>query len=177
MVCAEGNQQDRFDEIIKFHADSNNLDWVFIKRQMLAESEGNPYAISHLGAMGLMQFMPGTWSEWGKGDPYDPRANIEAGVKYMAFLMSKFGEIPDEIERYKFAFASYNAVRHNINHCLEYARQATGAPGSYDDWVAAGRSPGPWQKWEVASEFLPMVTGRFASITRNYVAKIVGDDS
>jgi membrane-bound lytic murein transglycosylase MltF len=44
--------------------------------------------------------------------------------------------------RYKFALAAYNAGRANINRCLEYARQATGAPGSFQEWVDAGKAAG-----------------------------------
>jgi len=51
---------------------------------MLAESGGDPHAVSPKGAMGLMQLMPGTWSEFrgqlGLGtDPFDPHDNIFAG--------------------------------------------------------------------------------------------------
>ena len=176
MFSGGNKDQDRYDELIKHHADANGLDWIFVKRQILVESEGRPSAVSPEGAMGLMQFMPNTWREWGQGNPHEPEANIMAGVKYMSFLVSKFDEIPDELERYKFALASFNAGRHNINQCLEYARQATGAPGDYEVWVNAGRPPGPWQEWRVASQFLHMVTGRFADITLRYVAKIMGEE-
>lgn len=175
MWTRDSEASDRFDEIIKYYADTHGIDWVYIKRQIMVESEGNPYAVSTQGALGLMQFMPVTWREWGEGNPHDPEANIRAGIKYMAFLVSKFDEIPDATERYKFALASFNAGRHNINACLEYARRATGALANYDAWVAAGRPPGSWQTWQVASQFLHLVTGHFSKITLNYVSKIVGD--
>ena len=167
---------ERYDELIRRHADEYGLDWRLIKRQMLAESEGRPQAVSSQGARGLMQFMPSAWREWGQGNPHDPEASIRAGVAYMSFLMGKFEEIPDELERYKFALASYNAGRHNINQCLEYARQATGAPGNYQDWVDAGEPTGPWQEWRVASQFLHMATGRFANTTIQYVQQIMGEE-
>ncbi len=176
-MCAGGRADpDRFDEIIKRQAEEHGFDWELVKRQMLAESEANPWAVSSHGARGLMQFIPATWREWGEGDPHDPEASIKAGVVYMSFLMSKFEEIPDSTERYRFALASYNAGRHNINRCLEYSRQATGAPGRFQDWVDAGRPEGPWQKWRVASQFLSMVTGRHAATTIRYVNQIMGEE-
>ncbi|NLJ86507.1 MAG: transglycosylase SLT domain-containing protein [Firmicutes bacterium] len=166
----------RYDDLIKQYAEEQGLDWQLIKRQMLAESGGDPHAISVSGARGLMQFMPRAWREWGQGDPHDPEASIKAGAAYMAFLVSKFEEIPDPKERTKFALAAYNAGRANINRCLEYARQATGAAGSYQDWVDAGKPAGSWQKWQIASLFLSMVTGKYADITIRYVQQIVGEE-
>ncbi|NMB46051.1 MAG: transglycosylase SLT domain-containing protein [Firmicutes bacterium] len=169
-------KHDQYDELIKRYAEAYDLDWELIKRQMLAESEANPRAVSSHGAKGLMQFMPAAWREWGEGDPFNPEASIKAGVAYMTFLLGRFAEIPDLRERHKFALASYNAGRTNINLCLEYARQATGAPGRFQDWVDAGKPPGPWQTWRVASQFLSMVTGRHAAITRQYVDQIMGEE-
>ena len=167
---------DRYDELIQRHANKHGLEWEILKRQMLAESEANRWAVSSHGARGLMQFMPATWREWGEGDPHDPEASIKAGAAYVSFLLSKFEEIPDLKERYKFALAAYNAGRPNINRCLEYARKATGAPGFFQDWVDAGKLPGPWQKWRVASQFLSMVTGRNAAITMQYVNQVMGEE-
>ena len=55
-----------------------------------AESEFNPRAVSRKGARGLMQLMPKTAKTLGVADPFDPRANIEAGVKHLRALMDRF---------------------------------------------------------------------------------------
>jgi soluble lytic murein transglycosylase-like protein len=55
-----------------------------------AESEFNPRAVSRRGARGLMQLMPKTAKTLGVDDPFDPRANIEAGVKHLRALMDRF---------------------------------------------------------------------------------------
>ena len=177
MPAGDGSRQDRYDGLLKQYGDEYGLEWRLLKRQMLAESGGNPRAVSPRGAKGLMQFMPGAWREWGEGDPFDPAASIKAGAAYMRFLLSKFHEIPDDRERYKFALAAYNAGRANVNRCLEYARLATGAPGSFKEWAEAGRPPGPWQEWKVAREFLSMVTGRNAAVTIRYVEQIMGEEA
>ncbi|MEL7277817.1 MAG: lytic transglycosylase domain-containing protein [Pseudomonadota bacterium] len=68
----------------------------WIRAVMRAESAGNARAISHAGAMGLMQIMPGTWAELraehGFGtDPFDRRENILAGTAYLRAMYDRFG--------------------------------------------------------------------------------------
>ncbi len=52
-----------------------------------------------------MQFMPDTWSEWGKGAPVDPEASLDAGVRYMQWLLGQFKGAADPPA---LAFAAYN---------------------------------------------------------------------
>lgn len=47
-------------------------------------------AVSPKGARGVMQFMPETWNTYGKGDPRDPVASIDAGAKYMKDLLKQY---------------------------------------------------------------------------------------
>lgn len=78
----------------------------WIEAVIVAESNGDPRAVSPKGAMGLMQLMPGTWEELcdehGLGtDPYDPRTNILAGTAYLKAMYERFGSSG--------LFAAYNA--------------------------------------------------------------------
>jgi membrane-bound lytic murein transglycosylase B len=63
---------------------------------MGAESAGDTRAVSHKGAMGLMQIMPDTWSELraryrlGR-DPFDPHDNILAGAAYLREMHDRYG--------------------------------------------------------------------------------------
>jgi soluble lytic murein transglycosylase-like protein len=66
------------------------------------ESNYNPYAISPKGAQGLMQLMPSTARRFGVKDSFDPRQNIEGGVKYLKFLQDTFKDD-------RLAIAAYNA--------------------------------------------------------------------
>lgn len=70
-----------------------------------AESAGNPRARSHKGARGLMQLMPATAKRFGveTKNLYDPKHNVEAGVKYLAWLIEQF---PNDLAR---VLAAYNA--------------------------------------------------------------------
>lgn len=173
--------QDRYDSLIQYYAGLNGLDWRRIKRQIEVESAFNPAAVSPRGAKGLMQFMPEVWREHDDfdnipalDDPFNPEENIAAGCRYMAHLYRCFSEIPDPDERYRFALAAFNTGRAKVNRCLAMAREACGQPGSYPDWVAAGRPPGPWQTWAFTSRFLPRVTGKHAQETLRYVQRIMG---
>jgi soluble lytic murein transglycosylase-like protein len=66
------------------------------------ESNYNPFAVSPKGAQGLMQLMPGTAQRFGVKDSFDPKQNIEAGVRYLKFLQDTFQDD-------RLAIAAYNA--------------------------------------------------------------------
>ena len=141
--------------------------------QIKQESAFNENAVSPVGAMGLAQFMPSTWEIWGQGgDPFNPSDSIKAQVAYMSDLYSRFSEIPDPLERYKFALASYNAGRGHINKSLAEARESCGLPYSHSMWLKEGAKSGLWQEWWYTSSYLYAITGKHAHETLHYVSKI-----
>jgi transglycosylase-like protein with SLT domain len=81
----------------------NSVDPLLLYAIMHQESTFKPRAMSHKGARGLMQLMPGTAQRFGVSSIWDPRQNIEGGTRYMRFLLDKFeGDV-------RLALAGYNA--------------------------------------------------------------------
>jgi soluble lytic murein transglycosylase-like protein len=95
---------------------SNDLDWIifevgeregvdprFIHAVIWQESKYENAARSHAGAQGLMQLMPATAQRFGCKHVNDPAENIEAGTKYLSWLLKRFsGDV-------RLALAGYNA--------------------------------------------------------------------
>ena len=79
------------------------IDPLLIYAQMHQESAFKIRATSHKGASGLMQLMPATARRFGVTKIYDPQQNIDAGVKYMRWLLDTFNQ--DVV----LALAGYNA--------------------------------------------------------------------
>ncbi len=79
-----------YDNLIRHHAQANGLDPHLVKAVMIAESNGNPQAVSHKGARGLMQIMPETGQFLELQNPFDPEENIQAGAKYLKLLHELF---------------------------------------------------------------------------------------
>lgn len=91
------------DAFIKKVAAKYNMSSDLVAAVIEAESEFNPRAVSRRGARGLMQLMPKTAKTLGVDDPFDPRENIEAGVRHLRALMDRFGD------NLPLVLAAYNA--------------------------------------------------------------------
>ena len=100
---AEPRQNKNFDEIIKAVAEKYNLEASLIHSIIRTESDYNPHCISSKGALGLMQLMPETAKIYGVGNPFEPRDNIEGGVRYLKDLINLYDR------RTRFVLAAYNA--------------------------------------------------------------------
>lgn len=79
-----------FDEIIHEAADAYGVPFALIKAVIRAESGFNPHAVSHAGAVGLMQLMPATAESLNCKNPFDPGENIFAGTQYLQILLSRY---------------------------------------------------------------------------------------
>ena len=90
-----------FANLITTISAANNVDARLVHAMIEQESGYQARARSKKGARGLMQLMPDTARQYGVRNSYDPKANIEAGIKHLKDLMSRL-ELP-------LALAAYNA--------------------------------------------------------------------
>lgn len=79
------------------------VDAKLVRAVVKRESAGKPCAVSVKGAQGLMQIMPATQTDLGLQNPFDPAANIAAGVKYLKQMLDRYSG------NTALALAAYNA--------------------------------------------------------------------
>lgn len=97
------------DDIFEKAAKKYDLPSALLKAVGKAESDYNPKAVSHCGAQGIMQLMPGTARELGVSDAFDPEQNIMGGAKYLSSMLEKYNG------NTKLALAAYNAGSNNVD--------------------------------------------------------------
>jgi membrane-bound lytic murein transglycosylase MltF len=97
--------------IFQKYSSQYNVDYLLMMAEGFQESTLNQEAKSSVGAIGIMQLMPGTGDQMKVGDIHQKEANIHAGVKYIRFMVDKYfaNEPMDDTNKLLFAFASYNA--------------------------------------------------------------------
>jgi len=92
-----------YGEIIAAASEAHGVNPMLVRALIQVESKFRPTARSRKGAMGLMQLMPSTVREYNLRNPFEPKANIEAGIKHLKTLIDRFGS---SIE---LGLAAYNA--------------------------------------------------------------------
>src|SRR5678816_2128438 len=99
----------KLDAIIFKVGESEGVDPRFIHAVIWQESKYEVTARSHAGAQGLMQLMPDTAKRFRCAHPEDPEDNVEAGTKYLSWLLKRFsGNV-------QLALAGYNAGEGNVD--------------------------------------------------------------
>ncbi len=92
-----------YDSLISEFSRKYQVDFALIKAIIRAESGFNPLAISRKGAKGLMQLMPETAQRVNVSNVFNPRENIEGGVRHIKYLLSLFNN------DLRLSLAAYNA--------------------------------------------------------------------
>ena len=91
-----------YGEIIAAMSEAHGVDPLLVRALIQVESNYQARARSRKGALGLMQLMPSTARVYNVRNPFDPRANIEAGIKHLKSLIARFGGV-------ELGLAAYNA--------------------------------------------------------------------
>ena len=119
-------------------AAAHDLPLPFFARLIWQESRFRPEAVSHAGARGIAQFMPGTARERGLDDPHDPIQALRKSADFLGDLRDQFGNLG-------LAAAAYNGGPGRVqawlkgrgglpNETRQYVHIVTGVPA--DQWRA-----------------------------------------
>ena len=121
-----------FDQLIKTCSEKYGVNQCLVKAVIHAESGYNPNAVSSKGASGLMQLMPGTAKSLKVADRFNPKDNVEGGVKYLRFLLDTFkGDVSLAVAAYNAGLGKvakyggippYNETRTYVNRVLSYMK-------------------------------------------------------
>jgi len=97
------SQERKYDGIINALCEKYGVETSFIKAMVKTESNFDPYAVSKKGATGLMQLMPEKAKDLSVKDSFDPKQNLDGGIRHVSYLIKKYeGNV-------KLALAAYNA--------------------------------------------------------------------
>jgi soluble lytic murein transglycosylase-like protein len=100
---SSARDSNQYDPLISEFSKKYQVDFALIKAIIRAESGFNPTAVSRKGAKGLMQLMPETASRLSVSNIFNPRENIDGGVRYFKYLLSLFDN------DVRLSLAAYNA--------------------------------------------------------------------
>ncbi len=143
-------------EIFRKYGDKYGMDYLLMMAQGYQESGLDQDAKSHVGAIGIMQIMPTTGADMKVGDIRQLDPNINAGVKYIRFMVDEYfaDEPMDDLNKILFAFAAYNAGPGRVRQLRKQA-------------AAQGLNPNVW------TENVEMVAAaRIGPETVTYVSNI-----
>ena len=120
-VALDGTRISTFDAAFKRASEKTGWDWRLIASVAYQESKFNPDIQGFGGAYGMMQFMPNTGPTYGVFPDSPPEVQIMGGAKKLKADEGFWKDIPDPLQRKKFALGSYNAGR---GHILDAQRLA-----------------------------------------------------
>lgn len=123
------------EQLIQNASELYGVDKDLIRAVIKVESNFNPAAKSHKGAIGLMQLMPATAQQYRADDLYDPETNIHAGTKHLRYLLTLFNN------RVNLALAAYNAGEHRV-------KQYRGIPPYRETQTYVSRVMYHWKQYQ-----------------------------
>jgi soluble lytic murein transglycosylase-like protein len=103
LSAAELANRGKIEEMIREVSARYRVDPALVRAVMQTESNWNSSAVSRKGALGLMQLVPGTAQQLGVNNAFDPKQNLDGGVRYLHMLLERYN---GDLDR---ALAAYNA--------------------------------------------------------------------
>lgn len=152
-----------YGELITQTAQRHGLDPALLAGLVQVESNFDPRAVSNAGAMGLTQIMPGTAEELGLERPFDVAENLDAGARYLAWLIDYF---EGDVER---ALMAYHGGPGRVAAGgerpidVQYARDVLEAGE-----VISGQFSVPSGQYSVSTVQLPYVVGERVTMTQGW---------
>ena len=137
-TSSQGKNQEKpeLEQLIAEVGQRYGVDPNLIRQVVIAESGFNVQAVSHAGAKGLMQLMPGTVHSYGVDDPFDPVQNLDGGTHFLRDLLNRFnGNV-------SLALAGYNAGPGAVDkykgippyqETQNYVQKILGGMGKFDE--------------------------------------------
>jgi Transglycosylase SLT domain len=134
----------RYANLIHAAAQKHGVDEKLISNVIAAESNFDSRAVSRKHALGLMQLLPKTATQYAVTNVFDPAQNIEAGTHYLKDLLERYrGNLP-------LALAAYNAGPEMVDRyggvppfpeTRNYVRQITSALASVQTRAESAQGP------------------------------------
>lgn len=109
MSALERANREKIEDMIREVSARYRVDPALVRAVIETESHWNSSAVSHKGAQGLMQLVPGTAHELGVHNAFDPKQNLDGGVRYLRTLLERYN---GDLDR---ALAAYNAGPHAVD--------------------------------------------------------------
>lgn len=122
-----------YDEVFKKAGAKNGINWRWLASLAYQETRFNPNIVSFGGAYSMMQFMPEVGPKYGVYPESPADVQIMGGARKLKKDFNSWSDIPNELQRMKFALASYNCGK---GHVLDAQRLA----------VKYGKDPLMWDE-------------------------------
>ena len=103
MSAIDQANREKIEQMIREVSARYRVDPALVRAVMQTESNWNSSAVSRKGALGLMQLVPGTAQQLGVNNAFDPKQNLDGGVRYLHTLLERYNGDLDK------ALAAYNA--------------------------------------------------------------------
>lgn len=138
--------------LMEKEAEANGISAAFFVRLIWRESAFRPNTVSHKGAQGIAQFMPGTAKERGLEDPFDPVSAISHSARLLADHKKAFGN-------FGLAAAAYNAGPERVRGWLDGRRTLPAETRAYVHFIT-GHAADRWKEAEDAPAELAALTSQ-----------------